>query len=423
MSAPGNPITTATPGLINASAPEITPAPAGTPQNLLTTATPPPATETPPTPVPVTAPATSPYEAKQYDVTPEMTVAGQIKNIIASGSPLMQQAETNAKNVMNQRGLINSSQAIGAAQDSVYKAATPIAVADAAAYQKAASENTAAGNKALEFNAGAENAAEIAKLQADTTLSAQDMQNKTSVLVADTQAKLQTYLGQLQSNTSLTAQQMASEAQKAINAANNVSAQLIARIQSDTSLSIEQMQNQSAQVIAAMNNENARVVQDMVNKAALDNIKANGVINTEIQRMTDANKTLLQTSASASQIYTQMLTSMSNIMTNKDLSAEQKQTALNNNVQQLNDALAVLSKISGIQGLESLLDFGPASGGGGANAPASNTGPTYDDPNEQAAYGILSGTLGKASLGQGVVAYTDSGGNQYDSYGNYLGTA
>jgi hypothetical protein len=142
----------------------------------------------------------------------------------------------------------------------------------------------------LEFNAGAENAAQIAKLQSDTTLSAQDMQDKTSVLVADTQAKLQAYLGQLSSNTQLTTQQMATEAQKAIASANNVSSQLIARIQADNSLSIAEKNNQSQQVIAQMNNENARTVQDMTNKAALANIAANGEVNTKIQQMTNDNK-------------------------------------------------------------------------------------------------------------------------------------
>jgi hypothetical protein len=222
---------------------------------------------------------------------------------------------------------------------------------------------------------------------------------------------------------------MASEAQKAIAAANNVSAQVIARIQADTSLSIEDKQNQSAQILAQMNNENSRILQQMQNAAALDNIKANGVINTEIQRMTDANKTLLQTSASASQIYTQMLTSMSNIMTNKDLSEAQKQTALNNNVQQLNDALATLSKISGISGLESLLDFGPSSGGGGgsptsaANQVGQGVNSAYNGQ-PSVLYGGASPDLVAQITGtnNNIVAYTDAGGNQYNSDGQWIGT-
>lgn len=404
MSSPGttitNPVTPAqNTGLINTAPGSATPTNGGA----LTSAQLPAATSAGATPQ-YTPPATAPYDAKTYDVSPNMTVAGQIKDIIASGSPLMQQAEANARGEMNRRGLINSTQAITAGQDAVYAAATPIATADAQAYQKAASENTAATNTARQFNSGAVNAAGIAGLQANTTLTAQDMQNKASKAIADLQANttltaqdmqdkssqiiagmnsdLQRYLGQLSSNTSLTTQQMATEAQKAVAAANNASAQLIARIQSDTSLSIQDKQDMSSQIIAQMNNENARVVQDMVNKAALENIQANGVVNERIQQLTNDNKTLLQTSASASQIYTQMLTAMSNIQTNTDLSEGQKTTALNNQVQELNDALATLSKISNIPGMESLLNFqssvpGAADNSTGYAAPAASTVPTY----------------------------------------------
>jgi hypothetical protein len=88
MSSPGTPAS-----LINGAPPPVTDA-AGTPQNLQTTVAPPAPTPAPPAPAPAQAPATAPYEAEKYDVTPQMTVAGQIKDIIASGSPLMQQAET-----------------------------------------------------------------------------------------------------------------------------------------------------------------------------------------------------------------------------------------------------------------------------------------------------------------------------------------
>jgi hypothetical protein len=47
------------------------------------------------------------------------TVQNQLKGIIEANSPLMQQARTNALQAMNQRGLVNSSMAIGAGQDAV----------------------------------------------------------------------------------------------------------------------------------------------------------------------------------------------------------------------------------------------------------------------------------------------------------------
>lgn len=370
--------------LINSTPAQVDPV-TGAPQNLATPTPPPPASPPPPPAPQLAAPTTSPYTPGAYEVKPEQTVAGQIKDIIATGSPLMQQAETAAKNQANARGLINSSQAITAGQDAVYKSALPIAQADAARYAAASDKTMDARNTALQFNAAADNSAQIAKLQSDTTLSAQDMQDRTSVILQDTQTKLQTYLSQLQSNTSLTAQQMATEAQKAVAAANNVSAQAIARIQADTSLSVEDKQNQTQKIITEMNNNNAKAVQSMVNEGALANIKANGAINTQIEQITAANKTLLQTSASASQMYSQMLQTMSAITTSNTLTQEQKTQALNNAVQQLNSAMSVMSTISGIPGLESDLVFSasntpggsPASAGGADNTGGGNLGFQY----------------------------------------------
>lgn len=84
--------------------------------------------------------------AQAWQPTTDMTVAGQVKNIIADNSPLMQQAETKAKQEMAPRGLMNSSLAIGAGQQAVLNAALPIAQQDAQTFTTAARENTSAKN-------------------------------------------------------------------------------------------------------------------------------------------------------------------------------------------------------------------------------------------------------------------------------------
>lgn len=60
------------------------------------------------------------------------TVAGQLHDILAAGSPLLEQAEGNAVVQMNARGLQNSSLATQAADQAVIAQALPIAQADAA---------------------------------------------------------------------------------------------------------------------------------------------------------------------------------------------------------------------------------------------------------------------------------------------------
>lgn len=62
---------------------------------------------------------------------PNASVSGRVNQIISEGSPLMERAETRAKEQMNGRGLLNSSMAVGAGQTALYDAAMPMAAQDA----------------------------------------------------------------------------------------------------------------------------------------------------------------------------------------------------------------------------------------------------------------------------------------------------
>ena len=109
-------------------------------------------------------------------VDPNSTVAGQVKGLIDANSPLMQQAQAKALQASNARGLINSSQAVGAGQDAVLSAALPIAQQDASTNFQAATGN---------FNA-------------ENTDSIQNAQNTTSVNQANLNANTQTNLATAQ---------------------------------------------------------------------------------------------------------------------------------------------------------------------------------------------------------------------------------
>ena len=108
--------------------------------------------------------------ATPWNVSQDMTVQGQLGKVMDPNSPLMQQAKTQGLQFANDRGLLNSSMAQSAAQDSMYKAALPIAAADASMYGKSASENAA-------------NATQItgANISANTSLSNTASNNATSV--------------------------------------------------------------------------------------------------------------------------------------------------------------------------------------------------------------------------------------------------
>ena len=224
------------------------------------------------------------YTPQPYQVTPEQTVSGQIKNIIASGSPLMQQAEAHARNLMNQRGLINSSMAVGAAQGAVIGAATPIATADAGTYAKAASDTTTSQNAALAANALATNAAsttnaqisastnlaeiqsstsqEIARLQSDTTLTAQDKQNEGQQIIAAIQANTTLTAQEKQNLSNQVIAQLQASTTLQVTASQGDVQKYIADLQANTNLSLQQKQDETAKIIAGIQSNTQLSVQD-----------------------------------------------------------------------------------------------------------------------------------------------------------------
>lgn len=83
-----------------------------------------------------------------WEVDPKtQTVAGQLESVIAKDSPLMQQARARAMQSMQQRGMLNSSMAMGAADSAMYDSALRIATPDAQTYADAAKTNMGARNQ------------------------------------------------------------------------------------------------------------------------------------------------------------------------------------------------------------------------------------------------------------------------------------
>ncbi|MES2942931.1 MAG: hypothetical protein V4772_08685 [Pseudomonadota bacterium] len=274
-------------------------------------------------------------DAAKWDVAPNQTVQSQVQSIIDKNSPLMQQAETRALQKTNARGLLNSSIAVGAGQGAVLDAATPIATTDAQTYANAAQTNTAntqqanlanqnSTNTAGQFNAGANNAV--------------NLQNS-----------------QLQTNVNLN---NASEANKA---------------------SQFEMAN-----TADMNKFNAAQANDMAKTAllndadvakfnasesnALKKLNIDAGTRLELANIEAGYKTLMQSSAGASDLYKQMLVNVTNISSNKDMDEAAKTQAINNQLAYLNAGLGVIGKMGNLD-LGDLLEFG------GPEAPAPGTIP------------------------------------------------
>jgi hypothetical protein len=123
------------------------------------------------------------------------TLSGQAGNIIGQGGQLMQQAATIGNSMAAQRGLLNSSMGIQAAQNSVLQNATQLAQGDMNALNQANQFNVQAANQAMlqnqanqqrtnEFNAQQGNAMDTWNLgqQNESVLRTLDANNKEALM-------------------------------------------------------------------------------------------------------------------------------------------------------------------------------------------------------------------------------------------------
>lgn len=119
------------------------------------------------------------YDPKAFNVASNQTVQGQLKDIVAADSPLLQQAAARSRAAMNAKGLLNSSIAVGSGESAVIGAALPIAQQDAKTYETANINTVNAQNAAAAFKAGAENTAALrgAELGTNVNLANADAAN------------------------------------------------------------------------------------------------------------------------------------------------------------------------------------------------------------------------------------------------------
>lgn len=250
----------------------------------------------------------------QWNVTPQQTVQGQLKEIIDPNGALAQQARTRGMQYANDRGLLNSSMGQTAADSALYDQAMQIANADATIYAKAggynadmsnqfATQNVNAQNTAGQFNANASNNLQANNLQANTSLATTEMNNAASQANAQLAAKTQEMTAKLQAGTQLTL----------------ADKELYGKLQ--------------------MADYDAKT---RINLANIDSATRTRLGETEANY-----KNVLQTNQSAANIYQQITQNIAAIQTSS-LSADAKSQAITNLETKLKESLSVLGAISGM---------------------------------------------------------------------------
>lgn len=316
-------------GLINTTPGQTTVAP-GTP---VTSYTPAAAT--------AIAPTSTSYTPMSYTVAPNQTVQQNMQSVIEADSPLMQQARKRSDQAMSQRGLLNSSLAIGAGQEAVLGAALPIAQADAGYYNQAAMKTTDQQNAALNFGAAQANAAtnlgaqlgtstnvqnataanqamaqasdaatktQLTQIQNDATLTGIDKQTASAQVIANLDNTIKTQLANIQANTTLTATDKQTTSAQLISQSDNLTKAQLAIIQSSTTLTATDKQTASAQLINASDNlikVQLSYIQQDTTLSAIDKQTASAQL---ISRGDNDTRTVIQASADAAALARQVMT-------------------------------------------------------------------------------------------------------------------
>jgi hypothetical protein len=240
------------------------------------TNTTPPQTTAPAPPKPVEAPGYKPglatstgYTTAPYKVEPQGLVQNQLKGIVAEDSPLMQQAARIASQKANERGLINSSMAVGAGHEAVIGQAMPIAQADAATYDRAMTNTANQENAARQFDATAKNNVALAnqaatnealKSQQQGTIALTDrkMTNDVQVALANLDAETKMALTTMDNRTRSLLQTNQSASNAYVQAITNIN-----QIQNNNQMS-------AAAKKTAINNQLALLRQQMASLSAID---------------------------------------------------------------------------------------------------------------------------------------------------------
>nr|BDD47833.1 hypothetical protein 6 [Burkholderiaceae bacterium] len=281
-----------------------------------------------------------PSQAKgfDYNVTGNQTVQDQLQGIIAAESPLMQQAQTRALQDMNQRGLLNSSMAIGAGQSALYDAALPIAQQDAKTFAEGEQVKAELNNQIEMFNVNAQNRAlefEQAMKQ-EGGLANMAALNRSEEFNLSNLGDVFKFLYGVDADLSK------------FNAKQRQDANMYVADTANT-FTKQQLQNTFEARIASA---------DAQTKTTLQSIDS--TTRTTLATIESDYKQLMQTTSSASDLFQQTLANINSAALDPDMSTEALQSYTKQTLDQLALGMQVFSFLNPvIEGLETLITFEP----------------------------------------------------------------
>ena len=278
------------------------------------------------------------------------TVSGQMGSLLSSTNPYMTQARTQAAQQAASRGLLNTSMAVTAGEHAAIQSALPIAQADAATYARAAEVNLANTQQAGMATSAALNEQRQYAAEAlnKGTLTQAQFSQEMSRLNTEATTQASQYLAEALNKGKLTQSQYDIEMVKTNLGATNAAKEYMAEAFNKGVLTQAQYDAETtklnAQISSQANELNAKLSFDAATAQLEANIAAfNTTVDQETKVYMAAKEAeynvLMQRSASASDLYMQVVKDMSDISVS-DLSADAKTTAMNNQIAYLNNGMA-----------------------------------------------------------------------------------
>lgn len=352
------------------------------------------------------------YEAQQVQLDNKDTVAGQLDTITSKSSPLMKRAASQGLQQANQRGLLNSSMAVDAAQGAVLDRALPIASQDAQTSFQTKAMNTDAVNAARQFTAANihDRQLQAADIEGRSRLQQEAGQiesrlikergeiekalvwaeGKVRMNLLNRQGQIDTELQKMRGwqemnlvkergQIEMRLQQADAQTRKELlNRQGQIDLQL-QNLRGSQSMDLQRLQgSQSLQQIAAQGNQNVRLsLLDRDTQMQLQNLRGNQA--ERLANIEAEHRQKLQTSQSATLLYGQTADSIGQILANPEIPHAQKQGLVDRQLDLLQNGMSLMGKMEGNNRLGNVLQFGRE------NPVKSSPNVTWDRYNEIAA--------------------------------------
>lgn len=321
------------------------------------------------------------YTPKTVTVGENDTVQGQLNKITATDSPLMKQAERRARDEVAPRGLLNSSLAVGHAQEAVIASALPIAQQDATTYFGAKTKSVDAENAALNFGANADNQASIVNAQllndaskfnagAKNEAAARAAQDANAAALARLDASTRMDIARLDATTRKDIAQQDVDTRLRLGQQDADTRMALGRLDADTRMSAAQLESQTSIRNAELQAETARQNAQMdastrlqlgqldastrMSAAQLDAqtrtqvAQMDAATQSQIAAIQNRNRELLQANQNAANMMNTASNAITNISIQPNLSPGAKKAAIDTQLNLLNEGLRTTGDVAGL---------------------------------------------------------------------------